>query len=399
MQSPSFLHGYCETDYGDGEKDKGKELSIKSVSEIAHRKKFEHEQPIENVSKRTTLSGSRQTAVIAAEQAIESYTKKAVEKDAPGEDIMPILSQVPDAQDGAAKEKCLHSSSGSNEVSDKQEWNGGVRKLEQAFSPKTNPKNLTKLPSSLHVNPENVQEAALRKPDCEDLADVLCLSQPPSLSRAGGAGTAVQESGDDQEIGLPPPQKAINVACTTPSSMMRAKAGHYVSRSLLVDPDTEDVERHARAMTNGKGDWRGRFTHLLRDLSAPSKNRALVDDPLSMMALEQPTGKKVDMVALPNSLSGTPKKRKFGEFNVDAGSALRPNSGLPSSLSKQNGFGMSPKEHREELARKKRVKREALEKAKAEANALRRQVEEMEAGQSEAIAREEAEVSLKKSRC
>ena len=54
---------------------------------------------------------------------------------------------------------------------------------------------------------------------------------------------------------------------------------------------------------------------------------------------------------------------------------------------------MSPKERRAEIARKKRVKQEALERAKAEADALRRQVEEIEAGYAAAIAREEAEVS------
>jgi hypothetical protein len=98
-------------------------------------------------------------------------------------------------------------------------------------------------------------------------------------------------------------------------------------------------------------------------------------------------------VLLPSLVADTPKKRNFGAFNADAGSILRPDSGIPRSLSNRNVFGISPKERRHELARKKRVKQEALEKARAEADALRKQVEKFEAEQYEALAREEAEVS------
>jgi len=216
---------------------------------------------------------------------------------------------------------------------------------------------------------------------------------PTSSSYVAGAGAAIQGPGIDQEIGVAPLQRIANFQPATPNTMMRAKAGHYMSRSPLVDPDPEDIERHAKAMTNGKGDWRGRVTQMLQVLSAPPKNCTLTEGFPSSIAPEVLATQDLAAASLPNSASDTPTKRKFGEFNVGTHNALRPQIGRPSLVANLNGLGISPKAHREELARKKRAKLEALEKAKAEADALRRQVEEFEAGQAEAIAQEESEVS------
>ena len=262
--------------------------------------------------------------------------------------------------------------------------------LAEIVAPKTNPKSATEPSNSLEINSGGDEEAALRRPELEVSLDSSSLPLPSSLSYVANAGAGIQEPGTDQELGVAPLQRVTDVQRAPPNSMMRAKAGHYMSRSPLVDPDTEDLERHAKAMTNGKGDWRNRVTQMLQVLSAPPKDRTLTEGSPSSIAPEVPAAQDLAAASLPNSISDTPKKRKFGEFNVDS---LRPNSGRPSCVTNLNGLGMSPKARREELARKKRVKQEALEKVKAEADALRREVEEIEAGQAEAIAQEEAEVS------
>jgi hypothetical protein len=381
MATPRCLHAYCETDYSDDESDKSQALSIKSLLEIANRNKTEHEQPI------------GQKVSNLAEQAIASYAKGPIVSDAQGENMVPGLSQTKDVREGAANKKPLDYRHGVSDLSDKQEWDRHIKKLARIFSTETNSKSLNELSSSLEISPEIAEEAAHRRTDCDNSSDVSSLPQSSSLSQVVYTRPAVQESGTNQELGLAPLQKATNVQRTTSNTMMRAKAGHYMSRSPLVDPDTEDIERQAKAMTNGRGNWRDRFTNLVQDLSAPSKNRALARNLPGMAALEQPLPQNSATVSSQSSLSDTPKKRKFGEVNIDAAGALRPDRGPSSSFSNQHGLGMSPKERREEISRKKRVKQEALEKAKAEADALRRQVEEIEAGHAAALAREEAEVS------
>jgi hypothetical protein len=391
--TPRCLHAYCETDYSDDESDKSQALSIKSLLEIANRNKTEHEQPIgQKVSKPVPPPGSRCAAIALAEQAIASYAKEPIVSDAQGENMVPSPSQTKDVQEGAANEKSLDYRHGASDLSNKQEWDRHIEKLARAFSTETNSKHLNELSSSLEINPEIAEEAAHQRTDCDKSSDVSSLPQP-SLSQVVYPRPAVQESGTNQELDLAPLQKATNVQRTTSNTIMRAKAGHYMSRSPLVDPDTEDIERQAKAMTNGKGNWRDRFTNLVQDLSAPSKNRALAGNLPGMAALEQPLPQNSATVSSQSSLSDTPKKRKFGELNVDAAGALRPDRGPSSSFSNQNGLGMSPKERREEIARKKRVKQDTLERAKAEADTLRRQVEEIEAGHAAALAREEAEVS------
>lgn len=307
--------------------------------------------------------------------------------------MVPSLSQTKDIQERAANEKSLDYRHGASDLSNKQEWDRRIEKLARVFSTETDSKNLNELSSSLEINPEIAEEAAHLRTDCDNSSDVSSLPQPSSLPQVAYSRPAVQESGTNQELGLAPLQKATNVKRTTSNTMMRAKAGHYMSRSPLVDQDTEDIERQAKAMTNGKGNWRDRFTNLVQDLSAPSKNRALAGNLPVIAALEQPLPQNPVIVSSQSSLSDTPKKRKFGELNADDSGALRPDRGPLSSFSHQNGLGMSPKERRAEIARKKRVKQEALERAKAEADALRRQVEEIEAGYAAALAREEAEVS------
>jgi len=394
MATPRCLHAYCETDYSDDESDKSQALSIKSLLEIANRNKTEHEQPIgQKVSKPVPPQGSRRAAIAPAEQAMASYAKEPIVSDAQGENMVPSLSQTKDVQEGAANEKSLDYRHGASDLSNIQEWHRRIEKLARVFSTEANSKNLNELSSSLEVNPEIAEEATHRRTDCDNSSDASSLPQPSSLSQVVYPRPAVQESGTNQELGLAPLQKATNVQRTTSNTMMRAKAGHYMSRSPLVDPDTEDIERQAKAMTNGKDNWRDRFTNLVQDLSAPSKNRALAGNLPGMTALEQPLPRNSATVSSQSSLSDTPKKRKLGELNVDTAGALRPDRGPSSSFSNQNGLGMSPKERREEIARKKRVKQEVLERAKAEADALRRQVEEIEAGHAAALAREEAEVS------
>ena len=235
---------------------------------------------------------------------------------------------------------------------------------------------------------QSLAKASLQMSHLQDSSDAV--SVPTSISYMAGTGATLEEPGIGPEIGVAPRPVFADIQPAAPNSLMRAKAGHYMARSSLVATDTEDMERHANAMTNGKGDWRKRVTQMLQVLSAPPKNRTLTKGSPSSIAPEASTAQDLAAASMPNSISDTPKKRKFSEFNAEA---LRPNSGRPSSFSSQNRQGMLPKERREEHARKRQVKQEALEKAKAEADALRRQVEEIEAGQAEAIAREEAEVS------
>ena len=262
MATPRCLHAYCETVYSDDESDKGQALPIKSLLEIANRNKTEHEQPIgQEVSKPVPPPGSRRAAIALAEQAIASYAKEPIVSDAQGENMVPSLSQTKDIQERAANEKSLDYRHGASDLSNKQEWDRRIEKLARVFSTETDSKNLNELSSSLEINPEIAEEAAHLRTDCDNSSDVSSLPQPSSLPQVAYSRPAVQESGTNQELGLAPLQKATNVKRTTSNTMMRAKAGHYMSRSPLVDQDTEDIERQAKAMTNGKGNWRDRFTN------------------------------------------------------------------------------------------------------------------------------------------
>jgi hypothetical protein len=324
------------------------------VVKSANWKTAEIDRPIEQkkLAQRTPVPGSRRAAIIVAEQAVAAYAEEAAMTDVQGDDILPVLSCPKDSK----------------------ESNRNKEQLAETVATKTNHKSVTEPSNPLHVKSGGDEEAALQRPELEVSSDSSSLP-PSSLSYAAGAGAAIQEPGTDQEIEVVPVQKVTSVQRTSPNSMIRAKAGHYMSRSPLVATDTEDMERHAKAMTNGKGDWQNRATQMLKALTAPSKNRALTEGSPSSTATEVRTAQDLAAASMPDSISDTPMKRKFGE------------------LTNLNGLGMSPKVRREELARKKRVKQETLEKAKAEADALRRQVEEFEAGQAEAIAQEEAEVS------
>jgi hypothetical protein len=317
----------------------------------------------------------RKAAVSAAEQAIMSgatnsaMATKLSGQPVEGHGIQPKMFQSEESQDDFEVEPIGHSSRIGNlsEPSLKgsqQEYDRSLPSLAEEFPPLS------------HL---------------QDSSNAISVST--SSSYVAGAGAAIREPRIDQEIGVAPMQRITNFQRAAPNAMMRAKAGHYMSRSPLVDPDPEDMERHAKAMTNGKGDWRGRVTKMLQVLSAPPKNRALTEGSTSSIAPEVPATQDLAAASLPNSASDTPTKRKFGESNVDTYNALRPQISRQSSVTNLNALGMSPRARREELVRKKRAKLEALEKAKAEADALRRQVEEFEAGQAEAIAQEEAEVS------
>ena len=74
----------------------------------------------------------------------------------------------------------------------------------------------------------------------------LLSPNPSSLLQVAYSRPAVQESGTNQVAGLAPLQRQADDFEYDDES----KAGHYMSRSPLVDQDTEDIERQAKAMTN-----------------------------------------------------------------------------------------------------------------------------------------------------
>jgi hypothetical protein len=346
---------------------------------MGNRKKTDHGRPTEpeKPEKQTPLPGwSRRLAISMAEEVIMSGATNSIivaedsRQPTEGDDTTPLVFQSKGSQDSGGFEQPLSHHGGSSNLSQTS-----LEYSQQNYG------------HSLESLPKEARQIS----HSQDSSDAVSL--PTTSLHLAGAGATLQESGTGPEIGIAAQPVFANNQRAAPNLFMRAKAGHYATRSPLVAPDTEDLERHAKAMTNGKGDWRNRVTQMLQVLSAPPKNRALTEGSPSRTAPEAPAAQNLATMSLPNSISGAPKKRSFSEFNVDDAGALRSNSSRIPSFSIQNGQNMSPKARREEHARKRQAKQEALDKAKAEADALRRQVAEIEAGQAEAIAREEAEVS------
>jgi hypothetical protein len=86
-------------------------------------------------------------------------------------------------------------------------------------------------------------------------------------------------------------------------------------------------------------------------------------------------------------------KRKYEDFSNEGIIGTRPSFKRELSFMSGTERSMSPKVRREEHARKRQIKKQALDRANAEAEALRKKLEGFEAEEAAAIAEEEAEVS------
>lgn len=205
----------------------------------------------------------------------------------------------------------------------------------------------------LHSNSTGEDEATFNESYSRDPLDTNLWPATYSTSHVEGPKASVQEPPSRQKTGGESQQIVSDMHHETPVSLLRAKAGYYMTQSPLVATDADEMGSDAN-----------------------------VEETSANTAGQVPIGQLIVQ----------PQKRKFDVFDVYASIAPSPKSGHVYSIN-GNEWGKPPRARREEHTRKKQAKQEALMKARDEAEALRKQVYEIEAGQAEAIAREEAEVS------
>jgi hypothetical protein len=335
------------------------------------------------------LPGLHPTARTVVQESVDHYLE-AGETISQGADTEPELPGLIDTQDEPAIEKSSDYYRGSSELSEssfnssEQSRNLSLESLAEAAFARVNDHLGQSNPSDvLHTNFTGGDEAELHNSRSREPSDTNSRPKPYTISPTAGPRAVVQE---------PNIRQRVSDLLDTPISLLRAKAGHYMTHSPLVSTDADDmngetdVKRANRMVGNREDRGKKLVGHDYFPKSKPLGGHSSNINPFKPTTVQD--GATSSLLT-----SDASKKRNFGEFDVDTASAPSLHSGRQSALIDQNEPSMSPRARREEHARKRQAKQQALAKARDEAEALRRQVAEIEAGQADAIAHERAEVS------